>query len=217
MVTVMGAILGKLSDCELQLDEKSIDDLHAKVIYKDELYYIEDLGSENGTFINDQQIESNQQIKLKHNDILRLGSDVEFLIHIHNGNNSCIYCEPGCVQAKLKSLMPTNHDPSLSKEEKERLRKKELKTIMKKFGINKYETNELMDNNYVDRALERRKTKGSNYEHFKTEQASLDQPIDQSNRGFKLLEKMGYKRDDSKDTKLIDIKPKDNRFGLGFK
>ena len=115
-------------------------------------------------------------------------------------------------------MMPTvanNTDLALTKEEKERSRKKELKKIMKKFGINKYESSEL-SSNYHDRASERRKVKGSSSEHFKTEQTSLDKPIDQDNKGFKLLEKMGWKKDESKDTKLIATKVKDDRSGLGF-
>ena len=93
-MTVKGATFGKLNQCDLQLDEALIDDLHAKVTFDDHLYYIEDLNSQHGTFINDNQIEPNQQTRLKHHDILRLG-DVEFLTHIHDKNNSCIYCEPG--------------------------------------------------------------------------------------------------------------------------
>lgn len=219
IITVTGASFGRSSCCDLQLDECSIDDLHAKVTFKqDKLYYIEDLNSSNGTFVNDKRIEPNQPISIKHDNILRLGN-IEFLIHIHDKNNSCVYCEPGCVQAKLKELMATNNDdPILSvKVKNENIRKNVLNKIMKKYGINKYEDEKVeLTGNYQDRAQERRRIKGSSSENFKVEQASLDKPIEESNKGFKLLAKWGWQKDDEKDTKLINVKPKDNRRGLGF-
>ena len=130
-----------------------------------------------------------------------------------------------CVQAKLKLIAAVNSDNTstignldiTTKDEKERLRKKELKKIMKKFGISKYERETMeLASDYQDRAGERRKVKGSNLEAFKIERASLDKPIGKDNKGFKLLEKLGWQKDDLKDTKLIETKPKDNRKGLGF-
>merc|ERR1719273_3042169 len=46
---------------------------------------------------------------------------------------------------------------------------------------------------YKDRADDRRKTKGSDHDSFKTEIASVEQPITSQNKGFKLLSNMGWK------------------------
>lgn len=219
-----GACLGKSDACDLQFTEDSISDQHAKIVFNHDnnCYYIEDLNSLSGTFLNDKKIEPNLQVKIKHDVVLRLGDDLEFLVHIHDKYNSCVYCEPGQVQHKLKSLIASSNNFNnfgLTKEEKEKARKKELKNLMKKFGINPYEKkmNDLADgSNYKDRALERRKEKGSSSDTYKIEQASLDKPIEESNKGYKLLRAMGWKKDDEKDTKLIETKFKDNRRGLGF-
>lgn len=221
LITVTGASLGKSSDCDLQLDEESVDERHAKVTFEERSYFIEDLASSSGVFINDKQIEPNRSTRIKHDDIVRLG-EVEFLSHIHDKNNSCVYCEPGCVQAKLKSLLSQSvasvAEVPMSKEEKEKLRKSELKKIMKKYGINKYakEPAAELAGDYNDRAAERRKQKGLSSENFKIERASLDKPIEESNKGFKLLEKWGWQKDDEKDTKLIETKANSERKGLGY-
>lgn len=221
LITVTGASLGKSSGCDLQLDEESVDELHAKVTFEERHYYIEDLASSSGVFINDKQIEPNRCTRIKHDDIVRLG-EVEFLSHIHDKNNSCTYCEPGCVMAKLKSLLSQSAanvaEAPLSKEEKEKLRKSELKKIMKKYGINKYAKQPAAEltGDYNDRAAERRRQKGLSSENFKMEQASLDKPIEPNNKGFKLLEKFGWQKNDEKDTKLIESKSNLERKGLGY-
>lgn len=221
LITVTGASLGKSSACDLQLDEQSVDDLHAKVTFKERNYFIEDLESSSGVFINEKQIEANRSTRIKHDDIVRLG-EVEFLLHIHEKNNSCVYCEPGCVQAKLKELLSqsvaASADVPMSKDDKEKTRKSALKQIMKKYGINRYaeDPSTELAGDYNDRAAERRKQKGLSSENFKMEQASLNKPIEESNKGFKLLEKWGWQKDDEKDTKLIEAKANNERKGLGY-
>ena len=49
---------------------------------------------------------------------------------------------------------------------------------------------------YKDRADDRRKTKGSDHDSFKTEVASVELPITSQNKGFKLLSSMGWKEGD---------------------
>lgn len=218
LITVTGASLGRSSGCDLQLDEETIDDLHARVTFNERNYFIEDLESSNGVYINDKQIEPSRSFRIKHDDIVRLG-EVEFLLHIHDKNNSCVYCEPGCVQAKLKALLNQSVatvELPMSKDEKEKSRKSALKQIMKKYGISRHQPSSELAGDYNDRAAERRKQKGLSSENFKMEQASLHKPIEESNKGFKLLEKWGWQKDDEKDAKPIETKANNERKGLGY-
>ncbi|KAL7825683.1 hypothetical protein SRHO_G00334210 [Serrasalmus rhombeus] len=65
-------------DCELMLQSRSVDKQHAVINYEpstDE-HKVKDLGSLNGTFVNDVRIQEQQYITLKIDDKLRFGYDI---------------------------------------------------------------------------------------------------------------------------------------------
>ncbi|KAM4690217.1 centrosomal protein of 170 kDa protein B [Rhinophrynus dorsalis] len=67
-------------DCELMLQSRSVDKQHAVINYdsdKDE-HRVKDLGSLNGTFVNDVRIPDQKYITLKLNDVIRFGYDILF-------------------------------------------------------------------------------------------------------------------------------------------
>jgi serine phosphatase RsbU (regulator of sigma subunit)/pSer/pThr/pTyr-binding forkhead associated (FHA) protein len=49
-------VIGRHPDCEIQIDDGSVSRRHAQISYADGNYYVEDLQSRNGTFLNDQQV-----------------------------------------------------------------------------------------------------------------------------------------------------------------
>uniref|UniRef100_A0A3P9HT60 Centrosomal protein 170B n=1 Tax=Oryzias latipes TaxID=8090 RepID=A0A3P9HT60_ORYLA len=65
-------------DCELMLQSRSVDKQHAVINYNpatDE-HLVKDLGSLNGTFVNDLRIPDQTYITLKQSDIIRFGYDI---------------------------------------------------------------------------------------------------------------------------------------------
>uniref|UniRef100_A0A3P9HT48 Centrosomal protein 170B n=1 Tax=Oryzias latipes TaxID=8090 RepID=A0A3P9HT48_ORYLA len=69
-------------DCELMLQSRSVDKQHAVINYNpatDE-HLVKDLGSLNGTFVNDLRIPDQTYITLKQSDIIRFGYDI---LHQH--------------------------------------------------------------------------------------------------------------------------------------
>ncbi|TRZ24468.1 hypothetical protein HGM15179_002675 [Zosterops borbonicus] len=65
-------------DCELMLQSRSVDKQHAVINYdkeKDE-HWVKDLGSLNGTFVNDVRIPDQKYVTLKLNDVIRFGYDI---------------------------------------------------------------------------------------------------------------------------------------------
>ncbi|XP_070607559.1 centrosomal protein of 170 kDa protein B isoform X5 [Erythrolamprus reginae] len=72
-------------DCELMLHSRSVDKQHAVINYdkeKDE-HWVKDLGSLNGTFVNDIRIPDQKYITLKLNDVIRFGYDANMYVLEH--------------------------------------------------------------------------------------------------------------------------------------
>jgi len=57
-LTKSESILGRGSDCEVQVDDKLASRKHAVIYYRDGGFEIEDLGSSNGTFVNNKTVTS---------------------------------------------------------------------------------------------------------------------------------------------------------------
>lgn len=67
--------VGRSAESGLKLVEGSPSRRHAQLSVADGAVFVEDLGSTNGTFVNDKRIDSNIKVKLKSNDRVRF--DVE--------------------------------------------------------------------------------------------------------------------------------------------
>jgi diguanylate cyclase (GGDEF)-like protein len=67
-------IAGREQSCEIALLDQSISRKHAIIKQTDKEVTITDLGSSNGTFINDKKIEAHQTKNLNKEDILQLGN-----------------------------------------------------------------------------------------------------------------------------------------------
>ncbi|CAJ1077828.1 centrosomal protein of 170 kDa protein B isoform X2 [Xyrichtys novacula] len=65
-------------DCELMLQSRSVDKQHAVINYNPttDQHLVKDLGSLNGTFVNDLRIPDQTYITLKLSDIIRFGYDI---------------------------------------------------------------------------------------------------------------------------------------------
>ncbi|AOY75568.1 FHA domain-containing protein [Clostridium formicaceticum] len=68
--------IGRRKDNDIQLLDKFVSSQHAKITADEDEYFLEDLGSINGTYLNGTQIQD--AVKLKTGDRIGLGQ-VEFL------------------------------------------------------------------------------------------------------------------------------------------
>jgi len=64
--------IGRKAENDLQLLSDSVSRLHAEIVYQDDSYYILDIGSKRGTWVNDQRV---QRCELQHLDRIRIGGD----------------------------------------------------------------------------------------------------------------------------------------------
>jgi pSer/pThr/pTyr-binding forkhead associated (FHA) protein len=49
-------VMGRAPECELALEDTFVSQQHARLFAKNGSWYVEDLGSTNGTFVNDQRL-----------------------------------------------------------------------------------------------------------------------------------------------------------------
>lgn len=70
--------IGRQDKNNIVLKDPYISGAHAQISIKEGNYIIKDLGSKNGTYVNDKPLKSGYEIKLSNGDKIRMGQ-VEFL------------------------------------------------------------------------------------------------------------------------------------------
>ena len=63
-------IIGRSPQCDILLDDEEVSKLHTKIRVVDGVFYVDDLGSANGTFVNGKQ---EYHAELKDGDEIMIG------------------------------------------------------------------------------------------------------------------------------------------------
>ena len=196
LITCMGGSIGREGGQHLVLLDKEVgcSKDHASIMFRNEKFYLVDKGSTNGTFLNNKCLHKNKLCEIGHGSMIRIGNTL-MKCHVHPGKETCLECEPGVIYSSVEHES-NNKNQFMTKSKRERLRKKEQKRIKNKYGIQKSTNCDTTSNNsiYKDRAEGRRKEVGSDNPFEATESASLEVALDDSNKGFKMLSKMGWKK-----------------------
>jgi pSer/pThr/pTyr-binding forkhead associated (FHA) protein len=70
-------VIGRSLGSDIRVDHSSVSRRHARIFRDGSDYYIEDLGSANGTLVNDSDVHQNSPVRLRTGDHIRVG-EVEF-------------------------------------------------------------------------------------------------------------------------------------------
>jgi diguanylate cyclase (GGDEF)-like protein len=82
-------IIGRSSKCDVQLDQESVSRNHARIARNGNVYGVRDLGSTNGTYVNDDIVQEEQQ--LRDGDQVKVGRTIfKFIV---GGNVESVYYE----------------------------------------------------------------------------------------------------------------------------
>ena len=68
-------VIGRGSECEIPMLDNSLSRAHAQVLKKEGgRFYLSDLNSTNGTYLNDQKLTPGKAIEVKNGDLLKMGN-----------------------------------------------------------------------------------------------------------------------------------------------
>ena len=93
-------LIGRNRASTIKLNLPSVSRQHARIIYERDIFWIEDLGSSNGTFVNQKQI---QKARINIGDVLKCG---DFVIAVRNGSDRSSLPPHGQVQAEKRTSNP---------------------------------------------------------------------------------------------------------------
>jgi predicted component of type VI protein secretion system len=68
-----GGLIGRNPNCDLVLNSPEVSRVHGRILYQAGQYYYTDLGSTDGSQVNDQAVQTNQNFQLQMDDIIRVG------------------------------------------------------------------------------------------------------------------------------------------------
>lgn len=66
-------VIGRQSDCSLEITDDTVSRRHAVITRESDGFYVEDLGSSNGTFVNGTEV---RRVRLQHGDTIKLSRAV---------------------------------------------------------------------------------------------------------------------------------------------
>jgi pSer/pThr/pTyr-binding forkhead associated (FHA) protein len=74
MKLAASSTVGRAPECEIRLDDTYVSQQHARIFGKTDRWYVEDLGSTNGTYVNDQKLAAPALVQP--GDRIRVGTTV---------------------------------------------------------------------------------------------------------------------------------------------
>ena len=70
-LTVDEALVGRATECAIRTDDAMVSRHHARIVWRGDGYHVEDLGSSNGLYVQEQRVSRHA---LRHGDAVRCGS-----------------------------------------------------------------------------------------------------------------------------------------------
>jgi len=102
-------LIGREPHCQLRPASQAISKQHCAVLTKDDKVFVQDFGSTNGTFVNDEKVEGEREVK--HGDALQVGP-LAFTLNIEATPVKAPVPKTGSSPASVKK---SGSDPNVAK------------------------------------------------------------------------------------------------------
>ncbi|CAK1552909.1 unnamed protein product [Leptosia nina] len=194
LITKDGGTVGREGDHHtILLRDQNVSRNHLEIKYDidKQAYLAVDLGSKNGTTLNGVRMSASQEtsspLEVVHGSTLQLG-ETKLLCHIHPGTDTCGHCEPGLIMESKEKETKVAYTRTCNVKRQHEL---ELARLKNKYAPKLLEIDQVA---YNDRAQMRREKVGSSHHAEKTQSSDINTFITPENKGFKLLQKMGWSK-----------------------
>lgn len=77
-------VMGRDIECDISINDVEVSRNHTRLILGSDTYSVEDMGSTNGTYVNEEKISGQQT--LNGNDVVRMGDNVTMVFEIIDGD-----------------------------------------------------------------------------------------------------------------------------------
>ncbi|HEY3770110.1 MAG TPA: FHA domain-containing protein [Candidatus Angelobacter sp.] len=101
-LTQAATTIGRLADNSVQIDNLAVSGHHAKISWNQDHYVVEDLGSLNGTFVNNERV---GKATLKHGDQIKVGKHLVEFKHEGVVPNYAVAAKTGPSTPQLEATM----------------------------------------------------------------------------------------------------------------
>lgn len=102
VLTQAATTIGRLPDNNVQIDNLAVSGHHAKISWEQDHYVVEDLGSLNGTYVNNARV---GKAALKHGDQVKIGKHLVEFKHEGPVPNFAVAAKAGPSAPKLEATM----------------------------------------------------------------------------------------------------------------
>ena len=83
------SVIGKSSDADITIDNPFVSRSHCKIRFQDDPFYISDLGSKNGTYVNGVRLCGSEEKHLRHNDAIGLAEN-QVTLRFHHSTSETL-------------------------------------------------------------------------------------------------------------------------------
>ena len=102
VLTQAATTIGRLPDNNVQIDNLAVSGHHARISWEQNHYVVEDLGSLNGTYVNNERV---GKATLKHGDQVKIGKHLVEFKHEGPVPNFAVAAKAGPSTPKLEATM----------------------------------------------------------------------------------------------------------------
>lgn len=110
-------LVGRSRACHLCLDERSVSGEHAVIRWRAGSWWVRDLGSRNGTFVDDTAIQPGQDIRLNLDSVLRFGGARRFVVaRVDAPRSRAVRACDGHIVEEIDGMiaLPSAEDPEVT-------------------------------------------------------------------------------------------------------
>lgn len=100
-----GLILGRSPTSDVRLDDPMVSRRHMRLSIEDSKVFIEDLGSNNGTQVNNKKIKPEQTVEIKEKELVKIADFSMMVVSFTQTVDKSLFTKPASLSSKVKNFL----------------------------------------------------------------------------------------------------------------